>query len=501
MTLLELRGITKDFPGVRALDNVSIEFRSGEIHALVGENGAGKSTLIRIIGGIYHDGSYAGTMSFGGKHLRLRSPRDAENKGIAVIHQELALVEEMSVAENIFLGDEPGHAGFVQNDRIILSAQNVMNLYGLDIDVRSPVKALGLGKKQLVEIAKAMRKESAILVLDEPTAALSDHETDLLLKTLMELSGRGKAIVFVSHRLDEVFRVADRITVLRDGKHAGSKPVTDWTRESVIGAMVGRKIDELFPVSSRQSGQKILEVDDLSVEDFTMSGRAVLSGISFHVSEGEILGIAGLMGSGRSELLSTLFGHPPGIVTNGRVRVGGNDVSIRSPGDAIRAGLAFVPEDRKKLGLILHLSVGSNLSLAQLDRFSRHGLVDEGIEARECEEVSRQLDLRARSLDVQVETLSGGNQQKVVLGKWLIGEPKVLFLDEPTRGIDVGAKAEIYRLIRGLAQRGVGIILVSSELPELLGMCDRIIVLRQGALSAEFTGNATTQEKIMEAAT
>ena len=499
VALLEMRGIRIEFPGVRALDDVSFDILPGEVHALVGENGAGKSTLIRILGGIHRN--FAGTISLGGKAVRFRSPRDAERAGIAVIHQELALVKAMSAAENIFLGDEPTRAGLVEGDQLILSAQQIVDRFGLGINVRTPVQDLGVGQQQLVEIAKALRKRSRILILDEPTAALSDRETDLLLKIIRQLSREGKAIVFISHRLDEVFRIADRITVLRDGRNAGSKLASSWNRQTVIAAMVGRKLKEMFPVSSKKAGGVIFELEGLTVEDYDVRGKTILRDLSFRVFEGEILGIAGLMGSGRSELLSTLFGRPPGLVSRGRIRIAGRETSIRSPHDAIAAGLAFVPEDRKNLGLILNLAVRHNLSVAHLDRFCAYGIVDSAGEMSECRDIAERLDLRAASLEVRTETLSGGNQQKIVLGKWLIRPPLVIFLDEPTRGIDIGAKMEMYRLIDGLKQRRVGIVMVSSELPELIGMCDRIMVLRQGAFTGEFRRGRMTQEKIMELAT
>jgi D-xylose transport system ATP-binding protein len=498
--LLEMRRITKDFPGVRALDDVSFSVLQGEIHALVGENGAGKSTLIKILGGVYPPGSFGGSVLLDGKPVHFRSVRDSEQAGIAIIHQELNLVPFMSVAENIFLGAEPSSFGVVDHNRMIRDADELMRSLGLVIDVRSEVLRLGIGEQQLVEIAKALRRRSRLMVFDEPTAALSDTEIRLLHGIVTGLAAGGTAVIYISHKLDEVLSLANRITVLRDGNDAGSGKKESWTRQRLIAAMVGREISEVFPVSRTKPGAVVLEVHGLSVLDPSREYRPVLSEVSFTLREGEILGLAGLMGSGRTEIVSALFGVPPGILSAGTVRIAGGDVRIGSPDEAIEAGLAFVPEDRKKLGLVIHRSVLENLSIAHLEEFCFGGILDSPREYQSATEIARRLDIRASSLDVQAGTLSGGNQQKIVVGKWLSKNPRILLLDEPTRGIDVGAKVEMYHLINGLKESGVAIILVSSELPEILGLCDRILVIKGGMVAGELTTGEANQEKIMELA-
>jgi len=494
-----MRGITKDFPGVRALDGVSFDVRPGEIHALVGENGAGKSTLIKILGGVYPHGNFRGEIVLDGSPVRFSSVRDAETAGIAVIHQELALVRHMTVGENIFLGDEPLRRGLVDRDRIHLEAGEIMDKLGLDVDVRAEVVGLGVAEQQLVEIAKALRKQSRILVLDEPTAALAGHEVEVLFGIMRGLRGEGKSLVYISHRIDEVLGIADRITVLRDGKAVWTRDVSECSRASVVRAMVGREFKEMFPKAPHEPGRVLLEVRNVSVEDPDVPGRTLLQNVSFTVRAGEIVGIAGLMGAGRTELLMTIFGNPPGP-WRGEVLVEGKPVAIRGPGDAIRAGLALVPEDRKRFGLVPGAPVAQNLSLAHLREFCTLGVVDRDREYDRCRQVTAELDIRAPSLETEVRTLSGGNQQKVVLGKWLLRPPKVLFLDEPTRGIDIGAKVEIHRLMSELTARGMGVVMVSSELPEILGAADRVIVLCEGRVAGEVSADEATAEKIMHLA-
>ncbi|MCX7049401.1 MAG: sugar ABC transporter ATP-binding protein [Candidatus Sumerlaeota bacterium] len=498
--ILEAREIVKDFPGVRALEGVSFAVRAGEIHALVGENGAGKSTLIKILSGVYPHGDFAGEILLDGRPARFRSSRDSEDAGIGVIHQELALVKHLTVGENIFLGDEPARFGLVDWDRMFAQADEAMRELGHSINVRSEVVSLGVGEQQLVEIAKAVRRRNRVLILDEPTAALSDQETRRLMNLMRDWRARGLAMIYISHKLDEVFEVADRITVLRDGRTIAGKPASEWTRDTVIQAMVGRDLKEMFPHGERKSGQTILEVENLSLEDAEVSGRMILQGISFQARAGEVLGIAGLMGAGRTELLQALFGAHPGRVT-GSVRIAGRAVRIRSPLDAVRAGFALAPEDRKRHGLVLILSVLENLAMAAMSDFSHAGVIDDARQFQACRDQAREWGVKAPDLRAAVQTLSGGNQQKVILGKWLMRRPKVLFLDEPTRGIDVGAKAEIHALIDRLAAAGLAVVMVSSELPEVLGVSDRILVLREGRLAAEFSRAEATAERVMAAAT
>jgi D-xylose transport system ATP-binding protein len=499
--LIEMHSISKDFPGVRALDNVNFDIQAGEIHALVGENGAGKSTLMKILCGIYPYGEFSGDIKINGRGARFFSITDSEKAGISIIHQELALVKYLTAAENIFLGDEPGHMGFIDWDFMFSSAQKLVDEFGIDLDVRTEINKIGIGKQQLVEIVKALRKKSRILVLDEPTAALSEQETRLLFSIMDELRKKGTSMVYISHKLDEVIAISDRVTVLRDGKTISSDKVSNLTRQKIIKDMVGRELKDMYPRVSFKPGNPMLTVENFSVEDIEIKGRKILDNISFEVNEGEVLGISGLMGAGRSELFFSIFGSSPGRIVNGNIYINGTRLDIHSPHDAVKAGLALVTEDRKNSGLVMILPVLQNISMVHLDRFCYHGFINEELEYNLCSDMVNQLNIRAPSLYTGVENLSGGNQQKVALGKWLLKPPKVLLLDEPTRGIDVGAKVEIYKLINELKKQGVAILMASSELPEILGIADRIIVLREGKLTGEFHCPGATQEQIMEAAT
>ncbi len=500
--LLEMRNIVKTFPGVRALDGVSFTLHSGEIHAIVGENGAGKSTLMKILGGVYRAGTYDGEIILDGAPVSFDSSKESETAGIAIIHQELALVPEMTAAENIYLGAEPGRFGLFDRSAVSSGAREALRRLGLDIDLEAPVKSLSVGQQQLVEIARAFRKNSRIIVFDEPTASLTGTEVDHLLELTRSLAARGTAVVYISHKLEEVFSLADRITVLRDGATVDSRPGAAWTRKALITAMVGRSMSDFYPASRpARTATERLDVSHLSVEHPTRAGALLLDDVSFAAYGGETLCLAGLMGAGRSELLLTLFGSPPGRVLGGSLAVDGRPVHILTPSAAIGAGLALVPEDRKHQGLILHLTVAGNLGLAHLDRFTRFGIVDNDALHGFARETAKRLDIRLSSLDVETETLSGGNQQKVVLGKWLARTPAVLFLDEPTRGIDVGAKVEIYHFINQLKEQGIAVVAVSSDLPEVIGIADRVLVMRRGRLAGELKGDAITQERIMELAT
>jgi D-xylose transport system ATP-binding protein len=496
---LELKEITKEFPGVKALDNISFSVYPNEIHALVGENGAGKSTLIKILAGVYPFGQYNGQILLNGEEARFKSVQDSEKANIAVIHQELALEKYLTVAENIFLGEEPKNHGLIDWNLMVSSTQEIMKKYGFKIDARSEVEKLGIGDQQIIEIAKALRKSSKILILDEPTAALSEKETKLLFEILIKLRDNGVMMIYVSHKLDEIFEIADRATVFRDGKSIASAPVSEWTKDKLIQSMVGRELNEVFPILKMPAGKEILKVENLSVENPEQKGNLLLSKITFSANEGEILGISGLIGAGRSELLLSIFGTPPGLIQEGRVLVD-ESVEVRSLSDAVRLGIALVPEDRKNMGLFTGLPVSENLSIVTLDDYIKLRLINRYDEFVECKQIYDQLSVKASSMDVLVETLSGGNQQKIVFGKWLLGKPKILLLDEPTRGVDIGAKVEIYHLINELKKNGTSIIFVSSELPEVLGVSDRIIVLRRGKISGEFKKEEATQEKIMSIA-
>jgi D-xylose transport system ATP-binding protein len=502
MPLLELRDITKDFPGVRALDGVSFTLEKGEIHVLCGENGAGKSTLIKTLCGVNPYGTYGGEILLDGQTMRFQRLKDAEEHGIALIAQELALVPELSVQENLALGREPVRAGLIRWDVVRARAKEALQLVALDVDPGTAIKELGIGQQQLVEIAKALSKKARILVLDEPTAALTEADTARLMRLLGELRAGGVSCIYISHRLEEVFQIGDRITVLRDGRSVGGGRRTEMTPEKVISLMVGREVGTLYPRPPHKPGMPLLQVRDWSVEDPLLPGRRVLRNVSFEVREREIVGIGGLMGAGRTALVSSLFGAARSRVT-GTLALDGAPPRkpFATPAEAIAAGLALVSEDRKRYGLVLDASVSENLTLASLRRFVRRLLVDDGAREAQAREEASALRIRAPGLGAPVRQLSGGNQQKVVLGKWLLTRPRVLFLDEPTRGVDVGAKAEIHRLIAELAETGLGVVLVSSDLPELLGMSHRVLVLSLGVATAELSASEATPEAVMTAAT
>ena len=512
---LELIGITKEFPGVRALDGVSFDCRAGEIHALCGENGAGKSTLIKILCGYHPHGSFGGQLRLAGREAALRSLRDAEARGIALIAQELALAPNLSVAENLLLGRERARFGLIDAAATKTAARAALARVGLDLAPERLVRTLGVGQQQLVEIARALAKEASILVLDEPTAALTEADAAHLLDRLRTLKAAGVSIVYISHRLDEVLAVADRVTVLRDGQSVSTRARADVTRARVIADMVGRPVADLYPRAPWRPGACLLSVRDWTLDDPLNPGRHVLEGVSFDLHAGEVFGVAGLMGAGRTALLTSLFGAARGRVA-GEIGVGGPGGApagsaagatpplrgpFRAPGEAIAAGLALVGEDRQRDGLVPAAGVADNLALATLRRFTRRGWLDERARDAACAERVSELRIRAPSLATRVGQLSGGNQQKVLLGRWLMDRMNVLLLDEPTRGIDVGARAEIYALINDLVARGLGVLLVSSDLPELLGLSHRVLVLSQGRPTALLEGEAMTAAAVMQAAT
>ncbi|OGS13560.1 MAG: D-xylose ABC transporter ATP-binding protein [Elusimicrobia bacterium RIFOXYA12_FULL_57_11] len=492
--LLEVKDIVKDFPGVRALDGVSFGVNTGEIHALVGENGAGKSTLMKILSGVYPDGSYGGQVLVDGGEVRFDGIRAAERAGIAIIHQEFALVRQLSVAENILLGGELHSGGVIRREASLAEAEAALKLVGLEINPEIAVGRLGVGYQQLVEIAKALRKNVRVLILDEPTAALSEDESRNLLAIIKGLAARGVACIYISHRLGEVLELAHRITVLRDGRTVSTEEKTAMTEASIVTRMVGRELSGVFPEKESGTGNDLFEVSGWTAED-PASGMRV-EDISFKVRRGEVLGIAGLVGSGRTELAMSLFGAwGPGLA--GSVRLDGKELGITSPRDAIAAGLGLVSEDRKKFGLVLPSDITTNVTLASLDKVAARGVIDENAEILAAVSYIRDLKIKTPSPEQRAVNLSGGNQQKVVLSKWLMTAPRVLILDEPTRGIDIGAKFEIYGIIDRLARGGMGIIVISSELPEVLGLAHRILVMRSGRVSGELDGKTATQEKIM----
>jgi ABC-type sugar transport system ATPase subunit len=498
--LLEMRNITKSFPGVKALDGVSFDLNQGEIHALVGENGAGKSTLIKILAGVYPHPEYGGEIFLDGAERRFANVRDAENARIAVIYQELSLVKEMSVAENIFLGREPRRFGVINWEKLYSSAQKLLDDLHLAIDPLTPVRNLGIGQQQLVEIAKALSQDARIVVLDEPTAALTDAEVETLFGILHKLRERGVAMIYISHKLDEVFRIGNRITVLRDGRTVGTEMTGDLDEAGVIAKMVGREVGQIFPESTHERGNVVFEVRNVTVEDPAVPGKLLVDRVGFAARKAEVLGIAGLMGSGRSELLMAIFGAHPGR-KSAEIFIDQKPVQINQTSDAIRHGIGFVTEDRKRYGLILDQTILKNMTLAGLRRLSGRFVTDEDAETAAGERSARELRIKANSVFTIAGTLSGGNQQKVVLAKWLLTNPRVLFLDEPTRGIDVGAKQEIYAQINRLAESGLAIVLVSSELPEVLGLSDRVIVLHEGRVTGEFMRDEATPEAVMSCAT
>lgn len=497
--LLAARSITKKFPGVTALKEVSFDLREGEIHALCGENGAGKSTLIKLLSGIHPHGSYEGRFEANGEEARFSGIADAARAGIAVIYQELALVEEMTVAENIFLGCEPRRGGiFIDWPRIQKEARDLLQRFKVDLDPAARVSSLGVGQKQLVEIVKALAKNSRILILDEPTAALAEHEVRILLDILRDLRARGIGCIYISHKLEEVFSIADRITVLRDGSTVSTQNAAETSKAEIIRQMVGRELGDLFPRRASQTGETLLRVQNLSVAENDASTPR-LHDINLELKAGEVLGIGGLMGAGRTELLMHLFGAW-GRRLHGQVTLDGEDLSRPTPEESIQRGLVLASEDRRRYGLVLEHPIGFNLSLSSLKSITGGGFIRRNIETRRNQTVFNDLRIKATGLEAISGRLSGGNQQKIVLGKALLTEPRVILLDEPTRGIDVGAKLEIYEIINQLTAQGKAVLLVSSELPELIGMSDRILMLREGRIGGEFRREEATQEKLMQAA-
>jgi len=499
--ILEMRGITKTFPGVTALDKVSLAVRAGEIHAVVGENGAGKSTLMKVLSGVYPHGSFAGEIHFEGQEHRFRDIADSERAGIIIIHQELALVPLLSIAENIFLGNERARFGVIDWFAAFRATQDLLRRVGLKESPTTLITDLGVGKQQLVEIAKALSKEVKLLILDEPTSSLNETDSEALLRLLLELKSHGVTCILISHKLNEVAKVADSITVLRDGGTVRSfdRRVEAVEERVIIQCMVGREMSDRYPKRTPAVGEVVLEVKDWRVHHAVHRDRLVVKGVDLDVRRGEIVGIAGLMGAGRTELAMSLFGKSYGHGISGEVRIDGRKVDVGTVGKAIANGLAYLTEDRKSYGLVLEDHVVHNITLSNLAAVARAGVIDEHQAYTIAQEFRRRLAIRCASVFQPVVNLSGGNQQKVVLGKWLFVEPRILILDEPTRGIDIGAKFEIYTIMAGLAAKGKSIVMISSEMPELLGMCDRIYVMNEGRFVAEFDGDEATQEKIMHA--
>lgn len=500
--ILEMNHITKEFYGVKALDDVNIRVKRGEIHALCGENGAGKSTLMNVLSGVYPYGSYNGDIIYNGNTCQFHNIKQSEAKGIVIIHQELALSPYLSVAENVFLGNEQQRIkGVVDWTRTHKRAQEMLEKVGLENEnLNAPVNSLGVGKQQLIEIARAMAKQVELLILDEPTAALNDEESKRLLGIMLDLKKHGITCIMISHKLNEISYVADSITVIRDGKtiETMEKGTDEISEDRIIKGMVGRELTNRYPERKCKIGNKIFEVENWNVWHPEDSNRQVIKDISFHVRAGEVVGFAGLMGAGRTELAMSLFGRSYGQKISGDIKINGKQVLIRNVQDAINNKLAYVSEDRKSYGLILIDSVRGNMTLAALRGFfSKKGIVDRNSEILAAEEYKKRINVKAGSINQTVSSLSGGNQQKVVLAKWMLTQPDVLILDEPTRGIDIGAKYEIYCVINDLAKAGKAVIVISSELQEVIGTCDRIYIINEGRIAGELAQEDVTQEKIM----
>ena len=502
--ILQVKNVTKKFPGVTALSDISFDIKRGEIHGLCGENRAGKSTLVKILSGVYPADTYTGEIIYDNEPLRFdhMAVKNAIAKGIAVVYQELILVPEMTVGENIFLGREPTTGkGFVNWNRLYANTRQILKKYNLNIPFSAKVSSLGVGKQQMVVIAKALAENVKVLILDEPTSALTEAEVDTLMEILERLRNDGITCIYITHKLNEFFRITDTITVFRDGTVVDTVKTNDLTNAKIISMMVGREMTERYPTETRTPGDLVMEVNGVSVPDPLLQHKKLVDNVSFTLRKGEILGIAGLMGSGRTELVSAIFGEY-GKNRNGEIKIEDKDVSINSARDAIDNGISLVPEDRKLLGLVLSQSILKNISLPNMDQFTEGLSVNQHKEYYECSKMSKKLSVKSPSVHSIVESLSGGNQQKVVLAKCIMSNPRILILDEPTRGIDVGAKYEIYKLMNTLASQGVAIIMVSSELPEVLGMSDRILVMHEGRCTGIIDNDENaTQERIMTLAT
>lgn len=499
--ILKMEHITKTFPGVKALDDVNFQVKRGEIHALVGENGAGKSTLMKVLSGIYTSSTYEGNIVFNGEVQEFHSIKDSEKKGIAIIYQELALCRNMNVAESIFLGAEiKTKWGSIDWNATYKACLECLKKVKLDLNPETKIVNLGVGQQQLIEICKAISKNAKLLILDEPTAALTDSESDNLLNLLEDLKEQGVTCIYISHKLDEVYRIADTITVLRDGQTVVTKAKKDLAKHDMISCMVGRELTQMYPREAHQANDVVMEVKNWTVYHPEIPDKKFLNNISFEARKGEILGIAGLMGAGRTELIMSLIGEF-GANISGEIILEGEKVSIKSSEDAIKHGIGYVSEDRKRYGLVLEQDIKFNTGMSSFKDLSSHGIIDDNKLIYMTNQYVDELNIKTPSIEQKVVNLSGGNQQKVVLAKWLMTKPKLLILDEPTRGIDVGAKVEIYNIMNQLVASGVTVIMISSELPEVLGMSDRILVMREGEIVKELNWQDASQEKVMYYAT
>jgi putative multiple sugar transport system ATP-binding protein len=497
--ILEMRGITKTFPGVKALSDVNLSVEEGEIHAVVGENGAGKSTLMKVLSGVYPSGSYEGTIIYRGQDVHFKGIHDSERMGIVIIHQELALVPMLSINENIFLGNEHANMGVIDWDANEARTRELLKKVGLNENPRTLITNIGVGKQKLVEIAKALSKEVRLLILDEPTASLSERDSQALLDLLLEFKRGGLTSILISHKLNEVSRVADHVTIIRDGKTIETLDRSQISEDRIITSMVGRPLDDRFPPREPKIGEVVFEVKNWSVYHPIHAERQVIKGVDMVARRGEVVGIAGLMGAGRTEFAMSVFGKSYGRRITGEVFLNGKKLDVSSVGRAVDQGVAYVTEDRKTFGLNLIDHIKHNISIAHLDGVSKNGVIDDLAELDVANDFRQRTNIRSSSVYQKTGNLSGGNQQKVVLSKWLFANPEVLILDEPTRGIDVGAKYEIYTIIARLAAEGKAIIVISSEMPELLGISDRIYVMSEGRIVGEMAAADASQEKIMRA--
>jgi ribose transport system ATP-binding protein len=496
--MFEAEKISKSFPGVLALNKVDLKVYAGKVNAVVGENGAGKSTLMNILSGVYTD--YDGELLLNGQKVAFKSTTDARQVGISIIHQELQLVPHMSIAENIFLGREPlNRAGLIDHKLMEEKARALLGKLEFDTDVKQKISSLRVGQQQIVEIAKALSFDVRVLIMDEPTSALSESETNTLFKLIRSLTARGVAIVYITHKMDELTQLADYVTVLRDGRLISESAVKDISVDEIVKLMVGRDIKDFFVKKHHKKGEVKLKVEDVTLKKSGKDGKFLLKDISFAVKASEVLGIYGLMGAGRTELFETIFGLHTARAS-GAIFIDGKQVRINNPDDAIKAGLAFIPEDRKSDGLVLEMAISKNISLASLGKILKNGLLNKTLEQKQSETYREKMDIKSYSSNQPVMKLSGGNQQKVVISKWLVTDPEILLLDEPTRGIDVNAKNEIYKLIDALALQGMAIVVASSELPEIMAISDRIITMCEGRLAGEFERREFTEEEILKAA-
>jgi len=500
--ILEIKNMTKDFPGVRALDNVSLKVKKGEIHSLCGENGAGKSTLMSCISGVYPKGDYEGKVLFKGHETHFQSVKDSEKEGLAIIHQELALSPYLSIYENIFLGHMETKFGIIDWKKYIKESKKYLNIVGLNEPPETIVSKMGVGKQQLVEIARALSKKTDLLILDEPTSSLNDDESEKLLDLMLEFKKQGITLVMISHKLNEVLKVADTVTILRDGKSISAYDVKEdnLTEEMIIKDMVGRSLTNRFPERKSLPGEKVMEVKNWIVYHPDYHDIKVVNNVSFYLRKGEILAFCGPMGAGRTELMMSIFGRSYGFRSEGELIINGKTQTFNSARAAINAGLGYISEDRKSLGLVLIQDIKTNITHSSLGKISKFGIIDKQMEIKEAERHRKNLNIRTPSINQLVRNLSGGNQQKVVVGKTLQANPDIFIIDEPTRGIDVGAKTEIYGILNDMIAAGKSVIMISSELPEALGMADRIYVMNEGKIKGELSKEEATQEKIMHLA-